>query len=256
MDANSRWPGVPGPAEASPIAESVLPPSRALGVSRTARLRLPLIDRCLRGPAILVGGLLLIVLFAVPARVHLGEPTILARSVVDNAIPFLDWTIWVYATYYPFLMAAVWLPRDDGLRSDAVYGMLLASGFGLIIFTLWPTAITREDASLLGATGLLWRLLFSVDTMVNALPSMHVAHTCLAAVALSSRSRPWRIIAPAWASLIVLSTVTTKQHYAIDVPGGFALAALCFVLVRFGVEYRRVGQAAGDAVQGQRRRIR
>ncbi|HUL08451.1 MAG TPA: phosphatase PAP2 family protein [Candidatus Acidoferrum sp.] len=247
MDANSRWPGAPGPADASPMVESVvLPTSRALAAPRTLGLRLPLIDRRLRAPAILVGGLLLVVLFAVPARVHLGEPTILAHSVVDEAIPFLDWTIWIYATYYPFLIAAVWLTRDDRLRSDAVYGMLLASGFGLIIFTLWPTAITREDASLVGATGLLWRLLFSVDTMVNALPSMHVAHTCLAAVALASRSRPWRIIASMWAALIILSTLTTKQHYAIDVPGGFALAALCFILVRFGAEYWRVGRGAVD----------
>jgi membrane-associated phospholipid phosphatase len=244
MDANSRWPGAPGPADASPVVESVLQSSRALAASRTVRVPLPLIDRRLRAPAILVGGLLLVVLFAVPARVHLGEPTILARSVVDDAIPFLDWTIWIYATYYPFLMAAVWLTRDDRLRSDAVYGMLLASALGLIIFTFWPTAITREDASLVGATGLLWRLLFSVDTMVNALPSMHVAHTCIAAVALASRSRRWRIIALAWAALIVLSTLTTKQHFAIDVPGGFALAALCFVLVRFGVAYWRVGRVA------------
>jgi membrane-associated phospholipid phosphatase len=246
MDANSRWPGAPGPAEASPMVESVLPPSRALAAPRTIRLRLPLIDRRLRGPAILVGGLLLVALFAVPARIHLGQPIFLARAAIDNAIPFLDWTIWIYATYYPFLMAAVWLTRDDKLRSDAVYGMLLASAIGLIIFTLWPTAITREDASLIGATGLLWRLLFSVDTMVNALPSMHVAHTCLAAVAFASRSGVWRVIAPVWAALIVLSTLTTKQHYAIDVPGGFALAALCFVLVRFGVRYWRIGRAGVD----------
>jgi membrane-associated phospholipid phosphatase len=84
-----------------------------------------------------------------------------------------------------------------------------------------------------------WRLLLSVDTMVNALPSMHVAHTCLAAVALGSRNRLWRIIAPMWAAMIIASTLTTKQHYAIDLPGGMALAAICFVLVRFGVEYWR-----------------
>jgi membrane-associated phospholipid phosphatase len=244
MDAHSRWPDRPGPADASPTLESVPPlaSDRTVGERRLARLRLPLIDRRLRAPAIVGGGLLLVALFALPARIHLGQPTILARSVVDDAIPFLDWTIWVYVSYYPFLIAAVWLARDDRRRSDAVYGILLAGAIGLIIFTLWPTAIARESPGLAGATGILWRLLFSVDTMVNALPSMHVAHTCLAAVALASRNRLWRIIAPAWATLIVLSTLTTKQHYAIDVPAGFALAALCFVLVRLGVEYRRVGR--------------
>lgn len=248
MDSPSRWPGSPGPADASPTLESVpvLAAAEIVGERRLARLRLPLIDRRLRLPAILIGGLLLVVLFEVPARVHLGLPAILARSVVDDSIPFLEWTIWIYGTYYPFLIVAVWLARDDRRRSDAVYGMLLASAIGLVIFTLWPTAIMREDPSLAGATGFLWRLLFSVDTMVNALPSMHVAHTCLAAVALGSRSGRWRVIALGWGTLIVLSTLTTKQHYAIDVPGGFALAALCFVIVRFGVEYWRVGRAARD----------
>jgi membrane-associated phospholipid phosphatase len=247
MDAQSRWPGNPGPADASPTLESVSPPAfaRTVDERRPARLRLPLIDRRLRAPAIVVGGLLLVALFAVPARIHLGQPTILARSVVDDGIPFVNWTIWIYVSYYPFLMAAIWFPRDDRCRSDAFYGILLAGAIGLVIFTLWPTAIARESPGLAGTTGILWRLLFSVDTMVNALPSMHVAHTCLAAVALASRNRLWRIIAPAWATLIVLSTLTTKQHYAIDVPGGLALATVCVVLVRFGVQYRRICREVG-----------
>ena len=247
MDAQSRRGGSPGSSDVGPSLQSVPPlaPAQAIGKRRLPRLPLPLIDRRLRIPAIIGGGLLLVALFMLPARVHLGQPTILARSVLDDVIPFLDWTIWVYVTYYPFLIAAIWFPRDDNRRSDAFYGMLLASAIGLVIFTLWPTVIGRESASLAGATGFLWRLLFSINTMVNALPSMHVAHTCLAAVALASRGRLWRIIVPVWATMIVLSTLTTKQHYAIDVPGGFLLAAICFVLVRFGVEYRRIDRKAG-----------
>jgi membrane-associated phospholipid phosphatase len=241
MDAQSRGPWRPGPANAGlPSQSDPRPvPASTSRERRPARLRLPLVDRRLRVLAIVGGGLLLAVLFALPARVHLGQPTILDRSTVDDAIPFLDWTIWIYVSYYPFLTLAIWLPHNDKLRSDAVYALLLAGTIGLVIFTLWPTSIAREAPSLAGATGFVWRLLFSVDTMVNALPSMHVADTCLAAVALGSRNRIWRVIAPAWATLIVLSTLTTKQHYAIDIPGGFALAAVCFILVRVGVEYPR-----------------
>jgi membrane-associated phospholipid phosphatase len=244
MDAHGRWGGSPRSSDAGATLQSAPPlaPAEASGKRRLPRLRLPLIDRRLRVPAIIGGGLLLVVLFMVPARIHLGDPTVLDRSVIDDAIPFLEWTIWVYVSYYPFLILAVWLPRDDRLRADAVYGLLLAGAIGLIIFTLWPTTIVRESPSLAGIGGLPWRLLFSVDTMVNALPSMHVAHTCLAAVALGSRSRLWRIVTPVWATLIILSTLTTKQHYAVDLPGGFALAAVCFILVRCGVDYWRVGR--------------
>lgn len=215
-------------------------PPRAFRGVRLSRLPLPLIDRRLRGPAVLCGGVLLIALFMLPARFHLGEPAMLERSIVDDWIPFLEWTIWIYVSYYLFLILAVWLPDDDRLRSDAAYGLVLAGLIGLIIFTLLPTSVERPSPSAAGATGLVWRLLFSVDTMVNALPSLHVANTCLAAVALASRSRVWRVIVPAWAAMIILSTLTTKQHYAIDLPGGLLLAAICYIIVRFGVDYRIV----------------
>src|SRR5262249_59414892 len=202
-----------------------------------ARISLPLIDNRLRIPVVICGGVLLAALFAIPGRIHLGEPAILDRSVVDDWIPFLRWTIWIYVSYYLFLILAIMLPGNDKLRSDAAYGLLLAGLIGLIIFTFWPTSIVRQAPSLDGVTGFLWRILFSVDTTVNALPSLHVANTCIAVVPLASRGRLWRIIAIVWAALIIASTVTTKQHYAIDVPGGFTLAAVCLLFVRFAVEY-------------------
>jgi membrane-associated phospholipid phosphatase len=214
--------------------------ARKFRAIRLPRVPLPLIDRRLRGPAVAGGALLLSGLFMVPARLHLGEPTILDRSVVDERIPFLEWTIWIYASYYLFLILAILLPRDDKLRSDAGYGLLLAGLIGLIIFTLWPTSVPRQSPDFSGATGFLWRLLFAVDTSVNALPSLHVANTCLAAPALAARGRVWRVIVPVWAASIIVSTLTTKQHYAIDVPGGLLLAAVCCLVVRFSADYRRV----------------
>ena len=211
--------------------------SRALKL-RAPRLRLPLIDHRMRVPAVLGGGALLVALFMVPARIHLGEPLRLDRSILDEWIPFLEWTIWIYVSYYLFLILAIWLPTNDKLRSDAAYGLMLAAIIGLFIFTVFPTSVPRQSPNLTGATGLLWQLLHAVDTMVNALPSVHVANTCLASVALASRGRLWRIMTAAWAAMIIVSTLTTKQHYAIDVLGGFMLAAVCAVLVRYGVAYK------------------
>lgn len=209
------------------------------------RFPLPLIDRRLRIPAIVGGGLLLVGLFMLPARIHLGEPIHLDRSFVDEWIPFLEWTIWVYLSEYLFLILAIWCSADDRRRSDTAYGLVLAAMIGLVIFTLLPTSVMRQSPDLAGTTGLLWRFLFAVDTTANALPSLHVANTCLAAIALSSRRGPWQISVLVWAAMIILSTLTTEQHYAIDVLGGLMLAAICFVLVRFGVEYRRIDRDVG-----------
>src|SRR5262249_23498631 len=177
---HGRWDGSSEPTGESPDLRTGGSLASVPTISRRLlpRLPLPLIDRRLRLPAIVGGGLLLVALFSLPARVHLGEPASLDKSAVDDWIPFLEWTIWIYVSYYLFLMLAIWLPRDDTLRSDAAYGLLLAGIIGLIIFTFLPTSVTRQSASLAGATGFLWRLLFSVDTTVNALPSLHVANTC------------------------------------------------------------------------------
>ncbi len=123
------------------------------------------------------------------------------------------------------------------------YALILIAVIGLAIFILWPTAVARESPGSDGVTGLLWRWLYSVDTPANALPSLHVANTCLAAVRLRRLGGAWRIIAPIWAVLIVASTLTTKQHYAIDIAGGMVLAAVSFVLVRAAVRFRDVTPA-------------
>src|SRR5689334_6198849 len=127
---------------------------------RHPRLPLPLIDRQRRIPAVIGGGLLLIVLFELPERIHLGEPRSIDKSFVDDWIPFLAWTIWVYVSYYLFLIFAVWLPKDDKHRSDAAYGLVLAALIGVVIFTLWPSSVMRQSPGLDGATGFLWRWLF------------------------------------------------------------------------------------------------
>jgi membrane-associated phospholipid phosphatase len=209
------------------------------------QLRLPLVHRGNRVVAVIVGGALVIALYLLPSRLQLRPAITLDRSFIDAWVPFLGWTIWVYLSEYPFMVLALWLGTDDRERSRLFYAFILAAMVGLAIFILWPTAVARESPGSDGLTGLLWRWLYSVDTPANALPSLHVANTCLAAARLRRCGGALRVIAPLWALLIVLSTLTTKQHYAIDIAGGMALAAVCFVAVRAGLQFR-------DAVPGTR----
>jgi membrane-associated phospholipid phosphatase len=208
---------------------------------RPRRLSLPLLKRGTRGPVIIAGGLAIIGLYALSARLNHGEPTRLVESVIDSWIPFLPWTIWIYISDYPLLMLAILLPSDRR-RSEAAYGLLLAALIGLVIFTLWPTSIIRSSPSLAGITGLLWKLVYAIDTTTNACPSLHVANTCIAARALYGKGGVWRLVAPVWASVVIVSTLTTKQHYFIDVPAGVLVGIVCIAITRFGFTYREVGR--------------
>jgi membrane-associated phospholipid phosphatase len=67
-----------------------------------------------------------------------------------------------------------------------------------------------------------------VDRPVNCVPSLHVANACVCALALQREGSTWHYGAPVWLALIMLSTLTTKQHFVIDVLAGVLLAAFSF----------------------------
>jgi membrane-associated phospholipid phosphatase len=197
---------------------------------------------------VIIGAAVLVGFYQLPARLQFRPAMNLDQSFIDSWIPFLEWTIWFYASEYLLVILAIWLAVSDLERSRAFYALILASTIGLVIFTLWPTAVAPQSPKSLGLTGQLWRWLYTVDTSANALPSLHAANTCIAAVCIYRLGRAWRFIAPVWATSILVSTLTTKQHYVIDIVGGIALAVLCQVVVRAYLKFRLLeAMSLGDA---------
>ena len=88
---------------------------------------------------------------------------------------------------------------------------------------VWPTTIPRPAARN-PAFEALW--LFDVPT--NCFPSLHVALATIAAFFWPRQRR----MATIWAAGIALSTLTTKQHYAIDVVGGLIVSAVAIIACR------------------------
>ena len=67
----------------------------------------------------------------------------------------------------------------------------------------------------------------TVDAPGNVFPSLHVAHTFAVAFVLR-RDRPrLGTVTLVMAVLLALSTLTTKQHFVLDLVAGFAMALAC-----------------------------
>ena len=202
-------------------------------------LALPPLTRARRLPAALFIAAFVAALYLLPLHVRFVQPTPLSPTSVDRAVPFLDWTIWIYYSYGFFLLLPFAVSRDEGRAAGALYALMANSIVAVLIFLIWPTSGVVQQPTIGGISGLLWDGLLAVDRPTNCFPSLHVANTCICALALRRESNAWRYVAPVWALLIVVSTLTTKQHFAVDLLGGAVLAGLSVWLVRTLV---RVGQ--------------
>ena len=195
-------------------------------------LRLPAIEARQKWLAFAAGYVGFCVLYLLTGRVHLGEPALLPVSAVDRRIPFLGWTIWIYHTQFFFLLASVRLMRRAATITRALYAMAAASLISFAVFFVYPTTLPRAEPAAGVLTRQAFALLYSIDGPTNCLPSLHVALAWVAALGISTERRPARRVAWLWAALISISTLTTKQHYLVDVVAGLCVASSCWIIVK------------------------
>jgi hypothetical protein len=150
----------------------------------------------------------------------------LPASALDRALPFLVWTVIPYF----LLIAGMYLPvflRSDAALRESMAALTVAVLINYSIFLFFPTVIERPPLptgdSL--ADGL-YRWLIGIDTPANCFPSGHITAPAIGCWFLArQRLRWWPAITVAYA-VLAISVLTTKQHYAIDIAGGAATAAI------------------------------
>lgn len=108
--------------------------------------------------------------------------------------------------------------------------IMIGTAIGFAIFLVWPLNMQRPEFA-----GNQWgeeimRWVFAVDASANCFPSYHAFFAVLFALFISQESSNRRSAVIAWflASLVLVTTITTGQHYLIDVLGGAILAWVCF----------------------------
>jgi membrane-associated phospholipid phosphatase len=177
-----------------------------------------------------------VVLYTGANRFPLFEPAVLPLSHLDLAVPLIPQTVWIYLSDYALVLFAFLLCRD--LVRFAAVGFSVI-GLAVVVQWLMPVAYPRalfpvDAAAGLSAAALV--LLRSVDAPVSCVPSLHVALTTVSALAIWRAPPRWHPVAISrlffvWTGAVAVSTLTVKQHYAVDVLGGLILAAVVDRLV-------------------------
>ncbi len=166
-------------------------------------------------------------------------PHLLPMTPIDDAIPFMLWTVWPYASLnFGSFVLPFFIKRRDTFVQMAV-GLACVMIVHVAFWSLWPTTYPRPPAPE-GPTlsHQFYLLLVSVDTPVNCFPSAHVAAPSIVVYFLC-RERP-RFSPYLWGILGVLSLsiMTTKQHYLWDLIGAIFAVLIALRMCRWWVERR------------------
>lgn len=103
------------------------------------------------------------------------------------------------------------------------------------IYYMWQTTVPRPEVVGTDVFSNLVRYIYSIDQPVNCFPSIHVLTTFVIMLAAYKRREQHRWeywILTFFGSLIILSTLLTKQHAFLDAVSGIAVASTLY----FGVQ--------------------
>tara|TARA_B100000767_G_scaffold274865_1_gene309310 strand:- start:5653 stop:6348 length:696 start_codon:yes stop_codon:yes gene_type:complete len=162
---------------------------------------------------------------------------------LDIDIPFLAWMIVPYLTLYLYYPAAAWLGSKNEImwRQNVVFHqMMLLTCWGVnAIFILLPVEIDLRHL-IHGIEGTMWESSFvamhAIDTPWNSWPSLHIVQSMQVVLVLrywyppsTTRLRMAHALLLIMWILLVISTMTIKQHYVWDVATAMLLAGLGWV---------------------------
>jgi len=173
----------------------------------------------------LVSGVAILVGYGWAKLEPFGAPVHLTLTPLDAAIPLVPWTVWIYGSGTKMALLA-WLSVPDRLAARRLFfSLVLAAMVCWVFFFAWPTTYPRElwplpDGD--SVTLLEFADLRQADSPSNCFPSQHVALAwALALCWVDWTRRRWvKAGVLAWALAVSVCTLTTKQHYLVDIPGG------------------------------------
>ncbi len=157
------------------------------------------------------------------------------RLAIDDRIPFLPWTVYLYSWVYTSMLYPLFVVRCPRLFRRTVEAYALTIGVSLATWALFPvTAVgfRPEIASLDTSVAHGWgvALTYFVDPPHNLFPSLHLAAAMLA-VLVAWKARPLFALCALPVVLgVAISISTMKQHYVLDGVASLVVVAVVYRL--------------------------
>lgn len=161
----------------------------------------------------------------------LNHPIGTVRSLeipFDSKIPLLPWTALIYNSWGPLiiLLAFFYLLRDRTLYRRYLITMILGQLMADATFPFFQTRLPVPYEQVYGATDIFSRVLamtYRADNNYCGFPSIHVLLCTLTIFFIwkLDAAKLWmKILVSLYFTAVAITTVTTKQHVVLDIPGG------------------------------------
>jgi membrane-associated phospholipid phosphatase len=171
----------------------------------------------------------------------------------DKQIPLIPEFIWVYNSLIPVLiLSAAFLVRSKKMFYTTVCAFVLTTLVLDMCYIFMPSFYPRDPIVITGISTWFLELTRQIDGANNTFPSGHVALSWLLFWAISysnymnGRSIS-KILYGIWATGVSVATLALKQHYIVDVFGGFVVAAICYFAAKWFLENTKLIQETPEA---------
>jgi membrane-associated phospholipid phosphatase len=147
----------------------------------------------------------------------------------ERAIPLVVWAYPVYASVYLTVLLPLYLCRTRRGFALTQIAIGVASLLAFAVFLLWPMPYPRPLLGTGGMEGML-AMEYQIDQPRCTFPSLHVAIAWLLYLGMRDEAPAWRTPLLLLALGVAVSTLLVKQHFVVDVIGGWVLAELSWRL--------------------------
>lgn len=157
---------------------------------------------------------------------------------IDSYIPFVKEFIIPYLLWYPFIYGTLiyYCFVDQKKYTTAILSIIIGKLISFVIYFFWQSTVPRPDVVGDDIFSNLVLFIYNSDQPVNCLPSIHVMTTFVLMIVAHKRKAKskWEyLIISVTGTLIILSTMFTKQHAILDVISGMMLAGFLYAGISF-----------------------
>jgi membrane-associated phospholipid phosphatase len=154
------------------------------------------------------------------------------QTQIDRYILLSPIWIYGYILYYPFSIFGYLVLIFSSQAIPFFVANMIATFSGYLFWWIFPNGTRRPPLPThLSTLSLhITRYIYNKDGDTNACPSAHVYHAMIVTWYLTLIFPSHTLLFLIICTIICISTLTTKQHYFVDVPAGMALATLSIYL--------------------------